>query len=88
MYTCMHAYMGVCVSMFACKNVCVWGVCVYACMGGCTWCMYVCTCMGMCVYAWLCVVEGCEGKWTDSGPVKIGSVSLTPKLEVQTGPRR
>lgn len=85
MYACIHG----CVCFHVCMQecVCMGCVCVYM-YGGCTWCMYVCTCMGMCVYAWLCVVEGCEGKWTDSGPVKIGSVSLTPKLEVQTGPRR
>lgn len=76
MYTCVHAYMRVCVSMPACKTVCAWGVCV--CMhvwGVSAWCMCVCTCIGMCVYAWMCVVEGWGGKWTDSGPVKIGLVS-------------
>ena len=61
MYTCMHAYMGVCVPMFACKNVCVWGVCVYTCMGGVHGvCMYVhawvCVCMHGCV--WWRVVRG------------------------------
>ena len=55
MYTCVHAYMGVCVSMPTCKTVCAWGVCVYACMGGVCMvyvCMYmhryVCICMDVC----------------------------------------
>ena len=51
MYTCVHAYMGVCVSMSTCKNVCGWGVCVCVCMYG-----------GMLTYAWMCVVEGWGGE--------------------------
>lgn len=70
--------------------MCVHGVCVCMYVWGCVYMVYVCMYIHryVCVYAWLCVVEACGGKWTDSGPVKIGSVSLTPKLEVQTGPRR
>lgn len=86
MCACIHA----CVCVHACMQdcVCMGCVCVYMHVWGVSaWCMCVCTCIGMCVYAWMCVVEGWGGKWTDSGPVKIGSVSLTPKLEVQTGPR-
>lgn len=85
-HVCMHTWVCVCPCLHA--RLCVHGVCV--CMhvwGVSAWCMCVCTCIGMCVYAWMCVVEGWGGKWTDSGLVKIGSVSLTPKLDVQTGPR-
>ena len=57
MYTCVHAYMRVCVCPCLHARLCVHGVCVcvYACMGGVCMvyvCMYmhryVCICMDVC----------------------------------------